>query len=134
MWKESFGREIARILNLMADQPNAKKDRDGSVVHFDGGQKQVMTGLTSFEFTDGTRAFYGISAPWEPATLTIKLATGEKISIEVSPTEKKPGQSTKTEELTIPTVELIHCPQCNNLKILEERFCRECGWENKEAL
>ena len=50
MWNESFGKEIARILNLMADQPNAQEDS------FDGGKKIVMTGLTRFELTDGTTA------------------------------------------------------------------------------
>jgi hypothetical protein len=129
MW--NVGKSIAHILNLIVDTPNLRHHpTDSTIELFDGGQKEVMTGITRYNFTDGSTAFHGISPPWEPFTLTIKLATGEKISIEVSPAEVAPIYP-KTEELLTPTLELIPCPNCNNLKILTERYCRHCGQDSK---
>ena len=89
MWSESFGREIARILNLMADRPNPRPHpKDVSVKLFDGGQMTVWTGVTSYKFSDGATAVYGTGPEWE---LTIRLASGEEVHIKVPVTRELPA-------------------------------------------
>ena len=106
MWTDSFGREIARILNLMADKPNHRPHstgRGGGL--FDGGQWTVLSGIASYKFSDGSTAFYGTGGTdyWG---LTIKLATGEEVQIDI------PRRN---------------CQQCDNLIWLGDRYCKQCG-------
>ena len=85
MWSESVGKELARILNLMADKPNRRPDPTGGATgFFDGGQWTVSTGITSYKFSDGSAAIYGTNLEWG---LTVKLATGEEVHIEVPTTQ-----------------------------------------------
>lgn len=93
MWSESFGKEIARILNLMADKPNRTPHPTGEATGiFDGGQWTVMTGVTSYKFSDGSTAIYGTAREWE---LTIRLATGEEVHIKVPTTQELPAPATQ---------------------------------------
>lgn len=104
MWTESFGKKIARILNLMDDKPNrTPHPAGGGGGLFDGGQWTVMSGLTSYEFSDGSTAFYGTGPNWG---LTIKLPTGEEVHIDV------PRRN---------------CQRCDNLIWLGDRYCKQCG-------
>ena len=83
MWDNSFGKKIAHYLDLMATMPNRRADSEFSgVTVFDGGKQIVVTGTTIFEFSDGAKARYGTYFEFE---LTIELATGEKINIQVTP-------------------------------------------------
>lgn len=92
MWSEHLGKEIARILNLMADKPNLRPDPTGGggvgTELFDGGQCAVMSGLIEYEFSDGSTAIYGTGLEW---TLRIRLATGEEVVIKVSKTIELPA-------------------------------------------
>jgi hypothetical protein len=89
MWAESFGKEIARILNLMADKPNRRAHPTGGGGGlFDGGQWTVMTGITKYKFSDGSSALYGTGLEQE---LTIRLATGEEVHIKVPTTMELPA-------------------------------------------
>ena len=91
MWSESFGKEIARILGLMADKPNRRPHPAGKATGvFDGGQWTVMTGITSYKFSDGSKAIYGTNREWE---LTITLATGEEVHIKVPTTQELPAHT-----------------------------------------
>lgn len=129
MWNR--GKEIVRILNLIVETPNLRSHpTDSTIKLFDGGQVSVMTGLTRYEFNDGSSAFHGLHLPWELNYLTINLATSEKITIEVSPTKPPPNYQ-KPEELLTPTVEIILCPNCYNQRILQDRYCRYCGQDLK---
>lgn len=84
MWAEFLGKDIARILNLMADKPNSKPHPTGEGGGlFDGGQWSLMTGITKYTFSDGAIAFYGTNSE---RLLTIELATGERIHIKVTTT------------------------------------------------
>ena len=104
MWVEEFGKKIARILALMANRPNSKQHSQYSGVElFDGGERTVMTGITTYKFSDGSEAIYGSSADFN---LSIKLATGEKVSIVVSPRK---------------------CERCGNVIWLGETSCMRCG-------
>lgn len=99
MWSESFGKEIARILNLMADKPNRSPHPTGKATGiFDGGQWTVMTGVTSYKFSDGSTAIYGTAPERE---LTIRLATGEEVDIKVPATQELPaGYISRRESFT----------------------------------
>lgn len=89
MWSESFGKEIARILILMDEKPNCRPHpTDAATEVFDGGQWTVMTGITSYEFSDGSSAIYGFAREW---ALTIRLATGEEVHIKVPITKELPA-------------------------------------------
>ena len=91
MWSESFGKEIARVLNLMADKPNLRPDPTGGADElFDGGQWTVWTGVTSYKFSDGSTAIYGSAREQE---VTIRLATGEEVHISVPTTQELPAIS-----------------------------------------
>jgi hypothetical protein len=104
MWDEKFGKEIARILNLMADKPDSKPHPTQSEIKiFDGGQVRVMTGVTSYEFSDGSEAIYGSGRDWH---LTIRLAAGDEVHI---------------------SVPLRKCSQCSSDLWLGDKFCRRCG-------
>jgi hypothetical protein len=104
MWNEKFGKEIARILTLMADMPDSKPDPDGGGNRqFEGGQVIVNTGVTTYKFSDGSEARYGTGRGWH---LTIKSATGDKVDI---------------------SVENRKCSQCGSEFWLGDRFCRRCG-------
>jgi hypothetical protein len=102
MWSESFGKEIARLLNLMADKPNRRPHPTGEATGiFDGGQWTVMTGVTSYKFSDGSTAIYGTARERE---LTIRLATGEEVHIKVPTTQELPATVSdimRIESLTI---------------------------------
>ena len=88
MWSEPLGKEIARILNLMVDKPNLRPHpKQVGIKLFDGGQVKVMTGITSYKFSDGSTAIYGTGLGWE---LTIGLATGEEVQIKVPTTRELP--------------------------------------------
>lgn len=81
MRSASIGKEIARILILMADKPNRRPHPRGAATGvFDGGQWTVMTGVTSYQFADGSSAIYGTACERE---LTIRLATGPEVQIKV---------------------------------------------------
>lgn len=111
MWSESLGKEIARILNLMADKPNLRPHpKYADVKVFDGGQIQMVTGVTSYKFSDGSTAIYGTEPEWG---LLIRLATGEEVHIDIPTTEKLPAPR--------------NCPRCDNLIWLGERYCKRCG-------
>lgn len=83
MWREEFGKKIARVLALMANRPNIKPDphRNGIEI-FDGGERKMTTGITSYRFTDGSKAFF---SPTNDFNLSIEFASGEKVKIAVSP-------------------------------------------------
>ncbi len=83
MWTKEASKKIADILNIIADPPNLRphpEDFSGSVMIFDGGQVIYQTGITRFEFSDGTIAFFGTNREFE---LTINFASGETVSIRV---------------------------------------------------
>jgi hypothetical protein len=103
MWNVSMGREIARILNLMADKPNRRPDPDDSAFElFDGGRIYAITGSTAYDFSDGSRAVYGSEAEWG---LWIRRATGEEIKITLTPKR---------------------CPQCGEAMLPGRRDCLRC--------
>ncbi len=84
MWNISIGKEIARILNLMADKPNSRPHpTDKETDLFDGGQLTVVTGRTTYKFSDGSTASYVTNLKRQ---LTIWLATGEVVHIEIPTT------------------------------------------------
>ena len=115
MWSESFGKEIAHILNLMADKPNLRTDPTGKSTYlFDGGQAIVMTGVTSYEFSDGSSTIYGTELKKE---LTIRFGPGEVVS------EVNIPATDKTAEL--PPQQ--NCRHCNKLILVGERYCKWCG-------
>ena len=81
MWNESLGKEIGRILNLIAEKPNRRPHPTEALTElFDGGEWTAMTGITEYRFSDGTTARYGTVLE---LSLTIVLATGEKVIISV---------------------------------------------------
>ncbi len=83
MWTKEASKKIADILNLIAEPPNLRlhpEDFSGSVMVFDGGQVFYHTGITSFEFSDGTTAFFGTN---REAELTINFASGETVLIRI---------------------------------------------------
>lgn len=137
MWSESLGKEIARFLNLMADQPNARSE--GVVTSFDGGQMTEAIGLTSYRFSDGSSATYGSS---DEIYLTIKLATGEEINISVEqerpvyvePATDKINQPAPSDTITGP-LELgadtdAKCHRCDHPLTVGDRYCRHCGQDS----
>jgi hypothetical protein len=75
---------VALILTLMASQPNARrKPVDGDVkgnfdVWFDGGAVKHDTGLSTFYFADGARAFAAGSLVW---SVMIELPDGRRIDV-----------------------------------------------------
>jgi hypothetical protein len=77
MWSERFGKEIASVLNLMADMPNVV--RDGEISVFDGGRREDATGITTYEFSDGSQAIYSGSLNLR---LTIRFSSGTEVNIE----------------------------------------------------
>ncbi|MCY7346124.1 MAG: hypothetical protein LH614_07860 [Pyrinomonadaceae bacterium] len=90
----------------MATLPNSRPDAEfAGVIHFDGGKKNIVTGITSYEVSDGSRAVYGTSREFE---LTIKLATGEDVHIRVA---------------------LKFCSRCGAEFELGEtkNYCNQCG-------
>lgn len=104
MWNENFGKEVARILNLIADKPGLKPHpTQPGVSIFDGGQVRVTTGVTSYEFSDGSEAIYGTGRDWH---LTVTLATGDEVHI---------------------SVPLRKCSKCGGDLWLGDKFCRRCG-------
>ena len=106
MWNQSISEKLAKILQLIAHQPNRRPHPNESYVDiFDGGLVRVMTGVTEYEFTDGTRAFYGTGLD---VTLTIYLPSGEEITIE----------STHS-----------FCTKCGNHFSPTAKFCNQCGRE-----
>jgi hypothetical protein len=78
MWDHEMGAAIARILELMANPPNLR--RDGTIKAFDGGRIIEDTGLTEFEFSDGTTAFFGSGVATQ---LTIRFPSGTEASVTV---------------------------------------------------
>lgn len=83
MWTKKASKKIADILNIIADPPNLRphpEDFSGSVMEFDGGQFFNQTGITRFEFSDGTTAYFGTNRESE---LTINFASDETVSIRV---------------------------------------------------
>jgi hypothetical protein len=104
MWDENFGREIARLLNLMADKPDSKPHpTQAGIEAFEGGEVKVTEGVTSYTFSDGAEAIYGTGRAWQ---LTIKLATGDEVYI---------------------SVPLRKCSQCGSDLFIGDRYCRRCG-------
>jgi hypothetical protein len=72
--------EVARILCLIANPPNLRDDPDQSfyLTHFDGGYYEIMTGMTVYKFTDGTRAIVGVMPH---LSLSITFPDGRYVSI-----------------------------------------------------
>lgn len=67
----------------MATLPNSREDLERSdAINFDGGKKITATGVTAYDFSDGTRAIYGTGRDFE---LTIYFAASEKVSIKAAP-------------------------------------------------
>ena len=87
MWDESFGKKIGTLLNLMHDKPNARPAPEGGDIEiFDGGKCITMSGLVQYKFSDGSEAHTGTSPNFGDGPdwyLTIQLATGEKVKIEL---------------------------------------------------
>ena len=84
MWNNQIGKEIARILYLVADPPNLRRGTspDEFDLMFDGGGIIASEGLTVYKFADGTEAFCGSGTN---VSLTIKFPTGEKVTVDVTP-------------------------------------------------
>lgn len=61
MSQETNLSDIAKILNLIATEPNSRLDPQGTFGKrvFDGGTVQVQTGTTVWEFTNGVKAYSG---------------------------------------------------------------------------
>jgi hypothetical protein len=78
MWDNEIGGKIARILQLLVDLPNLR--REGSTQLFDGGRLIEDTGITVLELADGTEIFHGSG---EDLHLTIKFPEGGKAEISV---------------------------------------------------
>lgn len=76
--------DIARILRLIAEKPNERfeprsDDLQGHFTSwFDGGAVNVVTGYTSYEFADGSKAMAHVLGYFY---ITITLADGTKISV-----------------------------------------------------
>lgn len=104
MWSEDIGKKIAHILDLMAERPNPRPHPSyAEITLFDGGEKNEVTGMTSYKFDDGTEAIYGTALVFE---LTITFPAGEKVKIEIP-------------NLT--------CLQCGWMIDFGKRYCSHCG-------
>jgi hypothetical protein len=110
MWNDSFGKEIARVLNLMADKPNLRRDPDRGIELFDGGECDVHMGVTKYRFTDGSIANFGSGGDLE---MTIVLATGQEVILKVRTT------------IELPKPKL--CAECNHVIQAEETLCSQCA-------
>jgi hypothetical protein len=81
MWNTELGEKIAAILNLMSQRPNSRPHpQKPGVELFDGGEMEVMTGIVSYEFSDGSSALWGTGPGME---VTINLSTGQEVHISV---------------------------------------------------
>ncbi len=103
MWTRETSKRIGEILNLIAETPNLKPhSRDSSIKVFDGGLMRVITtGITGYEFTDGTHATYGMGLD---ICLTIVFPGGEKVTVQSS--------STYCGCLRHLSADLKYCPNC----------------------
>jgi hypothetical protein len=109
MWSRETSKRIAEILNLIAETPNLKPHpHDGSVMVFDGGTVTTHTGLTCYEFSDGTRATYG---------------TGLDISLRVV--------FPRGEEITLHSSHAC-CGGCLSHLSADSKYCYRCGLENPQ--
>ncbi|MBS1794310.1 MAG: hypothetical protein JSS81_10675 [Acidobacteria bacterium] len=82
MWENRIGEgAVARILSLIAAPPNARPDPAEPNYRqiFDGGTITFQTGVTLYEFADGTRALAGVLPH---LNVTIVFPDGRTISIE----------------------------------------------------
>ncbi|MGA9773971.1 MAG: hypothetical protein WBV94_33375 [Blastocatellia bacterium] len=110
MWSQDTSRRIAGILNLIAETPNQKPHpHDCSIRVFDGGMVKTGTGLTDYEFSDGTRATYG---------------TGLDIHLRIV----FPGE----EEVTLHSSH-VYCGGCLSHLSADSRYCYRCGLENRQG-
>jgi hypothetical protein len=111
MWTRETSKRIGEILNLIAETPNLKAhSRDSSIKVFDGGLMRVITtGLTGYEFTDGTQATYGMGLD---ICLTIVFPSGEKVTV----------RSLST-----------YCAGCLHHLSADLKYCPNCGLENPKS-
>jgi hypothetical protein len=71
--------EVARILSIIANPPNLRDDPDNPYVQiFDGGLLRVVTGYTSYEFSNGIQATVSV-LPW--LSVSITFPDGRYVSI-----------------------------------------------------
>ena len=105
MWSDRIGKDIARILNLMADPPKLRRsDFPGEFnLVFDGGGIIAEVGITVYKFSDGTEALYGSAAE---VGLTITFPTGERVRIDVTMTK---------------------CSRCGHKQPTGMKYCTNCG-------
>jgi len=104
MWDKELSHELAQILKVIADPPDLQPHPQNSWSQvFDGGVIEVMTGLTTFKFSDGARAVYGTGTNFG---LSVTLASGEKVSIDI---------------------ECRLCVMCGRRIRNHVKYCRHCG-------
>ena len=105
MWSDRIGKDIARILNLIADPPNLSKTTPPAEFDlvFDGGGMIADIGITVYKLFDGTEVIYGSAAE---VGLTIKFPTGEKVTIGVA---------------------LARCCRCGQELATGTKYCTNCG-------
>lgn len=87
MWIKEASKKIADVLNIIADPPNLRphpEDFSGSVKLFDSGQVIYQTGVTRFEFSKGTTAFFGTNSA---LVLTIDFPSGKMVLIRIESPE-----------------------------------------------
>jgi zinc-ribbon domain len=76
--------DLNRVLKLIDDPPNLRNDPadpTGTTRLFDGGRMIIITGLTRYEFTDGTTASTGVY-PGSP--LQISFPDGWEVSVKLT--------------------------------------------------